>query len=198
MHQPGRHFLQIPGPTNTPLPVLAAIAKPTIDHRGPAFGELGRGARRRAHGVQDHEARDHLSGVRNRRLGSGARQHPVARRQGPDVRNGMVLDPVEDDGRPSRHRGGVHQRRLALGRRCRRPSSPGCRRTSRTRSRPSRSCTTKRRPAWHPTLPPFVGRSTTPTTPPYSSSTRSPRSARSTTGTRSGGSTSPSGGPRRD
>lgn len=41
MHS-GRHFLQIPGPTNTPLPVLAAIAKPTIDHRGPAFGVLGR------------------------------------------------------------------------------------------------------------------------------------------------------------
>src|ERR671929_36168 len=41
-HFPGRHFLQIPGPTNTPLPVLAAIAKPTIDHRGPEFGKLGR------------------------------------------------------------------------------------------------------------------------------------------------------------
>jgi alanine-glyoxylate transaminase / serine-glyoxylate transaminase / serine-pyruvate transaminase len=41
-HQPGRHFLQIPGPTNTPLPVLAAIAKPTIDHRSPEFGKLGR------------------------------------------------------------------------------------------------------------------------------------------------------------
>ena len=41
-YQPGRHFLQIPGPTNTPLPVLAAIAKPTIDHRGPEFGKLGR------------------------------------------------------------------------------------------------------------------------------------------------------------
>jgi len=41
-YQAGRHFLQIPGPTNTPLPVLAAIAKPTIDHRGPEFGQLGR------------------------------------------------------------------------------------------------------------------------------------------------------------
>jgi alanine-glyoxylate transaminase/serine-glyoxylate transaminase/serine-pyruvate transaminase len=41
MHS-GRHFLQIPGPTNTPLPVLAAIAKPTVDHRGPEFGALGR------------------------------------------------------------------------------------------------------------------------------------------------------------
>lgn len=40
MHS-GRHFLQIPGPTNTPLPVLAAVAKPTIDHRGPEFQKLG-------------------------------------------------------------------------------------------------------------------------------------------------------------
>ena len=41
-YKSGRHFLQIPGPTNCPLAVLAAIAKPTIDHRGPEFGELGR------------------------------------------------------------------------------------------------------------------------------------------------------------
>ena len=38
----GRHFVQIPGPTNCPLPVLAAIAQPTIDHRGPEFAKLGR------------------------------------------------------------------------------------------------------------------------------------------------------------
>src|SRR5215472_11385591 len=38
---PGRHFLQIPGPTNTPLQVLAAIAKPTIDHRSAEFASLG-------------------------------------------------------------------------------------------------------------------------------------------------------------
>ncbi len=43
MPHTGRHFLQIPGPTNTPLPVLAAIAKPTIDHRGPEFQALARG-----------------------------------------------------------------------------------------------------------------------------------------------------------
>jgi alanine-glyoxylate transaminase/serine-glyoxylate transaminase/serine-pyruvate transaminase len=36
----GRPFLQIPGPTNCPLPVLAAIAQPTIDHRGPEFRHL--------------------------------------------------------------------------------------------------------------------------------------------------------------
>jgi alanine-glyoxylate transaminase / serine-glyoxylate transaminase / serine-pyruvate transaminase len=38
----GRHFLQLPGPSNTPLPVLAAMAMPTIDHRGPDFQVLGR------------------------------------------------------------------------------------------------------------------------------------------------------------
>jgi alanine-glyoxylate transaminase / serine-glyoxylate transaminase / serine-pyruvate transaminase len=39
---PGRHFLQIPGPTNVPDRILRAIAQPTIDHRGPAFARLGR------------------------------------------------------------------------------------------------------------------------------------------------------------
>src|SRR5688572_16788292 len=38
----GRHFLQIPGPTNVPDRVLRAIDRPTIDHRGPAFQKLGR------------------------------------------------------------------------------------------------------------------------------------------------------------
>jgi alanine-glyoxylate transaminase / serine-glyoxylate transaminase / serine-pyruvate transaminase len=42
MSHSGRHFLQLPGPTNTPLAVLAAMAKPTIDHRGPEFQKLGR------------------------------------------------------------------------------------------------------------------------------------------------------------
>ena len=36
----GRHFLQIPGPTNVPDRVLRAIAAPTIDHRGPEFAAL--------------------------------------------------------------------------------------------------------------------------------------------------------------
>jgi alanine-glyoxylate transaminase / serine-glyoxylate transaminase / serine-pyruvate transaminase len=41
-YQPGRHFLQIPGPTNVPDRVLRAIDKPTIDHRGPEFAELAK------------------------------------------------------------------------------------------------------------------------------------------------------------
>jgi alanine-glyoxylate transaminase/serine-glyoxylate transaminase/serine-pyruvate transaminase len=40
-HHAGRHFLQIPGPTNVPDRVLRAIDSATIDHRGPAFGRLG-------------------------------------------------------------------------------------------------------------------------------------------------------------
>ncbi|MGH7057446.1 MAG: pyridoxal-phosphate-dependent aminotransferase family protein [Acetobacteraceae bacterium] len=41
-YKAGRHFLQIPGPTNVPDRVLRAIDNPTIDHRGPEFGRLGR------------------------------------------------------------------------------------------------------------------------------------------------------------
>jgi len=39
---PGRHFLQIPGPTNVPDRVLRAIDMPTMDHRGPEFADLGK------------------------------------------------------------------------------------------------------------------------------------------------------------
>jgi alanine-glyoxylate transaminase/serine-glyoxylate transaminase/serine-pyruvate transaminase len=43
MAQPsGRHFLQIPGPTNVPERILRALSRPTIDHRGPQFARLGR------------------------------------------------------------------------------------------------------------------------------------------------------------
>jgi alanine-glyoxylate transaminase/serine-glyoxylate transaminase/serine-pyruvate transaminase len=41
-HRTGRHFLQIPGPTNVPDRVLRAMAAPTIDHRGPEFARLAR------------------------------------------------------------------------------------------------------------------------------------------------------------
>ena len=40
--KPGRHFLQIPGPTNVPDRVLRAIDFPTIDHRSPDFADLGK------------------------------------------------------------------------------------------------------------------------------------------------------------
>jgi alanine-glyoxylate transaminase / serine-glyoxylate transaminase / serine-pyruvate transaminase len=41
-HPSGRHFLQIPGPSPVPDRILRAISLPTIDHRGPEFGELGK------------------------------------------------------------------------------------------------------------------------------------------------------------
>ena len=40
-YKSGRHFLQIPGPTNVPERILRAMDRPTIDHRGPEFAELG-------------------------------------------------------------------------------------------------------------------------------------------------------------
>lgn len=39
-HRSGRHFLQIPGPTNVPDRVLRAMDRAVIDHRGPQFAEL--------------------------------------------------------------------------------------------------------------------------------------------------------------
>jgi alanine-glyoxylate transaminase/serine-glyoxylate transaminase/serine-pyruvate transaminase len=44
MAKSGRHFLQIPGPTNVPDRVLRALSKPTIDHRGPEFAALAKEA----------------------------------------------------------------------------------------------------------------------------------------------------------
>ena len=41
-YRSGRHFLQIPGPTNVPDRVLRAIDSPTMDHRGPDFAVLGK------------------------------------------------------------------------------------------------------------------------------------------------------------
>ncbi len=41
-HPSGRHFLQIPGPTNVPDRVLRAMDHPTIDHRGPEFQKLSK------------------------------------------------------------------------------------------------------------------------------------------------------------
>ena len=40
-YRSGRHFLQIPGPTNVPDRVLRAIDRPTIDHRSAEFAALG-------------------------------------------------------------------------------------------------------------------------------------------------------------
>jgi alanine-glyoxylate transaminase/serine-glyoxylate transaminase/serine-pyruvate transaminase len=40
--RPGRHFLQIPGPTPVPEQILAAMSRQILDHRGPEFQKLGK------------------------------------------------------------------------------------------------------------------------------------------------------------
>ena len=93
MHRSGRHFLQIPGPTNTPDRVLRAMAQPTIDHRSAEFAALGRevldGLKRI---FQTAGAGGDLPRVRHRRLGSVAGQYAVARRSRAGVRHRRVLE----------------------------------------------------------------------------------------------------------
>ena len=105
MHRSGRHFLQIPGPTNVPERVLRAMAQPTIDHRGAEFATLGRevldGLKAR---VPDDRAGRDLSRVRHRRLGGGARQHAVARRPGAGVRDRRVRAALGRGGQAARPR----------------------------------------------------------------------------------------------
>ena len=77
----GRHFLQIPGPTNVPDEVLRAMSAPTIDHRGPDFAELGRevldGARS---GLRHHRPGRRLPELGHGCLGGRPGQHPLPRR----------------------------------------------------------------------------------------------------------------------
>ena len=75
-HPSGRHFLQIPGPSPVPDRILRAISLPTIDHRGPEFGALGRKVvtgMQRVFQTQHPVAIYPASGTG--RLGSGAGQH---------------------------------------------------------------------------------------------------------------------------
>ena len=51
MTHTGRHFLQIPGPTNVPDRVLREIARATVDHRGPEFAELSLEVLHRLRGI---------------------------------------------------------------------------------------------------------------------------------------------------
>ena len=115
---PGRHFLQIPGPTPLPDRVMRAMDTPIIDHRGPEFAKLAaQMPRRHQDHLQDHQPGDHLHRDRHRRLGSRARQHAVARRPRADGGDRPVRHAVEEDGREHRAQAGIHQDRLAHRRR---------------------------------------------------------------------------------
>ena len=81
MSRSGRHFLQIPGPTNVPDRILRAMAQPTMDHRGPAVRDArARSVRGRYSRSFRRRARDHLYGIGHWCVGSLAREHAVARR----------------------------------------------------------------------------------------------------------------------
>ena len=110
----GRHFLQIPGPTNVPDRVLRAIDRPTIDHRGPEFQALGKEVLEGVKRIfQTTLAGDHLSRLGHRRVGSGAREHALARRQGAHGRDRPFRHALAEDGEEARARHRVHPRRLA-------------------------------------------------------------------------------------
>ena len=178
----GRHFLQIPGPTNVPDRGAAGdVGCPTIDHRGPEFA----GARpevleavKPVFGTSS--AGRHLPGVRHRRVGGGAGQHAVARATGAGLRDRALRHALAGDGHArwgcevdvrARATGGTASTPQAAQRAAARPT-PG------TRSRPCASCTTRPPPA-SPAGSPRSGRpSTPPTTRPCCWSTPSPRWAR--------------------
>ena len=74
----GRHFLQIPGPTNVPDRILRAIDHPTIDHRGPEFNAL---AKSNLH-AKPVQTKSHLL-------------HLCRYIHGNPVKDGLVADPAD-------------------------------------------------------------------------------------------------------
>ena len=137
----GRHFLQIPGPTNVPDRVLRAIDAPTIDHRGPAFAELGLellGGLKHVFATEQPGRR--LPVLGHGRVGGGAGQHAVPGRQGARVRDRALRHAVAGDGRAARPRGGLDPGRLAPRRRPRARRGGPARRPRRPRGdgRPQR------------------------------------------------------------
>ena len=92
MRHTGRHFLQIPGPTNVPDRVLRAMDHPVIDHRGPEFADLTRrSAGRPRLSFSDQESRRHLPVVGHGRGRGRHREYAVAWRSGPDLRDRSFL-----------------------------------------------------------------------------------------------------------
>ena len=115
---PGRHFLQIPGPTPVPDRILRAMDTPIIDHRGPEFAKI---AKKALEGIKTifktTNPVDHLHRDRHRRLGRRTRQHAVARRPRADGGDRPVRHAVEEDGRAARPQARIHHHRLAPGHR---------------------------------------------------------------------------------
>ena len=113
-HRAGRHFLQIPGPTNVPDRILRAIAQPTIDHRGPEFARAhARVVAGGGPGLSHRRPGDHLPQLGHRGLGGGAGERARARRSGAGLRDRALRRAVAGDGDAARAAGRARARRLA-------------------------------------------------------------------------------------
>ena len=144
----GRHFLQIPGPTNVPDRVLRAIDAPTIDHRGPEFAPLGIEVLR---GMQ-HVFQTRHPVVIYPASGTGAWEAALVNTLSPGDRvlmyeTGHFATLWRRMAGQARARRRVHRRRLAPRRRSRPRSRRRWPPIARTRSRRCASSTTKPRPA---------------------------------------------------
>ena len=175
----GREFLAIPGPTTMPDEVLQAMHRPAIDIYSQRDD---RSDRRPARAISSKLFATkgkilHLHRQRPRRLGSGALQRAVARRQGAGAGERPLRDRLgqcrEADGRRGRGaqgrlapRGAAGRSRgaAARGQDARDQGHPG-----RRRSTPPRAWTTTSRRSARRSRPPAIRRSTW--------SIRSPRSA---------------------
>jgi len=77
MIRTGRHFLQIPGPTNVPDRILRAMDRPVTDHRSQEFARLSFEVLEGFEGnISDVSAGHCVSLLRHGRMGSSSRKHP--------------------------------------------------------------------------------------------------------------------------
>ena len=115
---PGRHFLQIPGPTPVPDRILRAIDMPLIDHRGPEFAELGK---RVLEGMKTIFKTTNPVIIYTA-SGTGAWEAALVNTLSPGdrvlmVETGQFATLWKEDGRAARAEAGVHPDRLAHRRR---------------------------------------------------------------------------------
>ncbi len=189
-HPSGRHFLQIPGPTNVPDRILRAMDYPTIDHRGPEFNALAKKVLRSVRQVFQTKQPVIIYPA----SGTGAWEAALVNtlNAGDTVlmwetgHFASLWKKMADKlGIKSEFMGG-DWRKAAIPPRSRSAS----RKTPATRSRRCASCTTRPPQAWSATSPRCAARSMPPSIRPCCWSTRSPRWARSTIATTPGASTS--------
>src|SRR5262249_16384798 len=144
-HPSGRHFLQIPGPTNVPDRILRALDHPTIDHRGPEFARLTLEILDGLKKIFQTTGPVIVYGASGTGAWAGALAHtppprPLARRAGATVRAAPLPRARGARGREMRARGSSRRRGLAPGRGPRRARGQRARRqVARDQARDGRS-----------------------------------------------------------